>query len=199
MSSLLLLAVTACSSEPAQVGSSEGAMPSKTSASREAAFVATNTSEELAFLASRVCLPQVTSESAGAVGDLRNALTSNGYRLASDQVSRELFGEVVPGFVAARKESELGRFKIAYGTGLPVCAVLLTDDSVVPPVADLRTAFESQGWKKVHMGAVAPERLPYAGFKRTDRNGKTILAVLNDEPDSDPEVRLGIDISYADF
>ena len=47
------------------------------------------------------------------------------------------------------------------------------------------------------LGAVAPERLPYAGFRTADKNGKTILAVLRDEPDSDPKVRLGINISYA--
>ncbi len=174
-------------------------MPSEESASPQAAFIATNTSEELAFLASHVCLPQVTGESGVAVDELEDTLTSHGYRLASDQVSREVFGEVVAGFVAARKESEFGRFRIAYGGRLPVCAVLLTDNSVVPPVDDLRTAFESQGWEKVHMGAVAPGRLPYAGFTKVDGNGRTVLAVLNDEPDSDPEVRLGIDISYTDF
>ena len=77
--------------------------------------------------------------------------------------------------------------------------MLLTDDSTVPPVEELRTAFEGQGWEWAYMGAVAPAQLPYAGFTKADANGKTILAVLNDEPESDPTVRLGIDISYTDF
>ena len=198
LSRLLVLAAASCS-DPAQVASPEEAVPSDMPASPEGKFVATSTSEELAFLASRVCLPQVTQEGEAAVVDLENFLTEQGYRLASSQVSRELFGRVVAGFVAARKDTDFGRFKIAFGEGLPACAVLLMNDSTVPPVKEVREAFESQGWEWAYMGAVRPAQLPYAGFTRMDKNGKTILAVLQDEPDSDPTVRLGIDISYTDF
>ena len=45
----------------------------------------------------------------------------------------------------------------------------------------------------------ATERAPYASFRVADRNGKTILAVARDEPESDRKVRLGIDISYTAF
>ncbi len=162
-------------------------------------MVATNTSEELAFAASRVCLPQVMKQSGVAVGDLEKRLSEHGYKLDSGQISRQLFGREVAGFVAARKKSELGRFLIAFGGALPVCAVLLTDDSTVPPVKEVRKAFESQGWEWAYMAAKRPDRLPYAGFKMTDNNGKTILAVLRDEPESDPKVRLGIEISYTTF
>ena len=162
-------------------------------------MVATTTSEELAFVASRVCLPQVTKDSGVAIADLEKLLTEQGYRLASDQIGRQLFGREVAGFVAARKKSELGRFLVAFGGALPGCAVVLTDDSTVPPVKEVREAFESQGWEWAYMAAKAPDRLPYAGFKMTDKNGKTILAVLRDEPESDPKVRLGIEIGYTTF
>lgn len=196
LSCLLVLAATSCS-DPAQVVSREKAVPSDKSVAPKTKFVAASTSEELAFLASRVCLPQLTKESGSAVADLESSLTEHGYRLASNQISRELFGRVVAGFVAARKKSEFGKFMIAFGKGLPACAVLLIDDSTVPPVEKVREAFESQGWEWAYMGAVAPERLPYAGFRMADRKGKTILAVLRDEPRSDPKVRLGIEISYV--
>jgi hypothetical protein len=198
LSCLLILAVTSCS-DPAQVASREEAVPSDKFTSPAAKFVATNTSEELAFLASRICLPQVTKESGVAVADLEKSLTEHSYRLDSNQISRKLFGRVVAGFVAARKETKFGRFMIAFGEGLPACVVTLTGDSAVPPVKELREAFQGQGWEWAYMGAVAPERLPYAGFRTSDKNGKTILAVLRDNPDSDPKVRLGIDISYTDF
>lgn len=204
LSCLLILAVTACS-DPAQVSSRQEAAPSNEVVSPAkvtppaAKFVATNTSEELAFLASRVCLPQVTKESGVAVADLEKSLTEHGYGLASNEISRKLFGRVVAGFVAARKKGKLGRFMIAFGERLPACIVMLTDDSTIPPVKELREAFQSQGWEWAYMGAVAPDRLPYAGFRKSDKNGKTILAVLRDNPDSDPKVRLSIDISYTDF
>jgi hypothetical protein len=105
----------------------------------------------------------------------------------------------VPGFVSAQKESGFGQFMIACGGGLPVCAIMLMNHSAIPPVKDLRVAFESQGWNWAHMAAKKPDRLPYAGFQRTDKNGKTILAFVRDNPESDPRVRLGIDISYTDF
>ena len=198
LSCLLILAVTACS-DPAPVPSRQEAAPSDKVTSPAANFVATNTSEELAFLASRVCLPHLTKESGVAVAGLEKSLTEHGYRLDSREISRKLFGRVAAGFVAARKKSKLGKFMIAFGEGLPACAVVLTDDSTIPPVAELREAFQSQGWEWAYMGAVAPERLPYAGFSRTDKNGKTILAVLRDKPESDPTVQLGIDISYTAF
>ncbi|HEX8308709.1 MAG TPA: hypothetical protein VF645_09875 [Allosphingosinicella sp.] len=169
------------------------------SASADADSVAGNTSEELAFLASRVCVPEVTQERETAAGGLEDVLTKHGYKLVSSPISRQLFGRVVPGFVAAQKESELGQFMIAFGGGLPACAIMLMNHSAIPPVKELREAFESQRWSWAHMGAVKPDRLPYAGFKRTDKNGKTILAVVTDNPKSDPRVRLGIDISYTDF
>ena len=197
---LLMLAATSCS-EPAPTAAREEAPPTaqSTATATAAKFVATNTSEELAFLATHVCRPQVTKEGAAADADLGNALTGRGYGMASSQVSRQLFGRVLPGFFAARKEDELGRVMVAYGECLPACVVLLTDDSVVPPVKEIREAFESQGWQWAHMAAKVPDRLPYAGFTTTDKNGKTVLAVLRDEPDSDPKVRLGIEISYTDF
>jgi hypothetical protein len=195
---LLILAATSCS-DPNQVESRQERVPSDKTTSPEAKFVVTNTSEELAFVASRVCLPQVTKESGVAVGDLEKRLTEHGYKLDSGQISRQLFGREVAGFVAARKKSELGRFIMAFGGALPGCVVLLTDDSSVPPVKEVRQAFESQGWEWAYMAAKAPDRLPYAGFKMTDKNGKTILAVLRDEPESDPKVRLGIEINYTTF
>jgi hypothetical protein len=169
------------------------------SASADADRVAGNTSQELAFLASRVCVPHVTQESQGAAGGVEGVLTGHGYKLVSSPISRQLFGRVVPGFVAAQKESEFGQFMIAFGGGLPACAIMLMNQSVIPPAKELREAFESQRWNWAHMAAVKPDRLPYAAFKRTDKNGKTILAVVRDNPESDPRVRLGIDISYTDF
>jgi hypothetical protein len=198
LSCLLVLGATSCS-DPAQVESRQERVPSGKPVSEEAKFVATNTSEELAFVASRVCLPQVKKESGVAVADLESRLTEHGYKLASAQISRQIFGREIAGFVAARKKSELGRFLVAFGGALPGCAVLLTEESTVPPVKELRKAFESQGWKWAYMGAKVSDRLPYAGFQATDKNGKTILAVLRDEPESDPKVRLGVEINYTAF
>lgn len=198
LSCLLVLAVTSCS-DAAPVASRETKVATRKSASADADHVATNTSQELAFLASRVCVPEVTQDSGGGAGGLEDVLTKHGYKLVSSPISRRLFGRVVPGFVAAQKESELGQFMIAFGGALPVCAIMLMNDSAIPPVKELRQAFESQRWDWAHMAAKKPDRLPYAGFKRTDENGKTILAVVRDNPESDPRVRLGIDISYTDF
>jgi hypothetical protein len=199
---LLVLAVGSCS-DAAPVASREtkaatgvaGGKP----ASADAVKVAGSTSEELAFLASGVCVPQVTQESAAAGRGLEALMTGHGYKLVSSSISRRLFGRVVPGFVSAQKESRFGQFMIAFGGGLPACAIMLMNKSAIPPVKELREAFESQGWEWAHMAAKKPDRLPYAGFKRTDKNGKTILAFVMDNPRSDPSVRLGIDISYTDF
>ncbi len=174
-------------------------MATGTSASAGAAHVASNTSEELAFLASRVCVPEVAQERGAAAGGLEDVLTGHGYTLVSSSISRQLFGRVAPGFVSAQKESRFGQFMIAFGEGLPACTIMLMNKSAIPPVKELREAFESQGWEWAHMTAKKPDRLPYAGFKRTDKNGKTILAFVRDNPESDPTVRLGIDISYTDF
>ena len=198
LSCLLLLAVTSCS-DATPVASRETTAATGKSAPAEAHFVASNTSEELAFLASRVCVPEVTQESEAAAGGLEEFLTEHGYKSVSGSTSRKLFGRVVPGFIAAQKESELGQFMIAFGEGLPACVIMLMNDSVIPPVKELREAFESQRWNWAHMAAKKPDRLPYAGFQRTDKSGKTILAVVSDNPQSDPKVRLGIDISYTDF
>jgi hypothetical protein len=172
---------------------------SKRSASFKLDAVATSTSEELALLASDVCFPQVTKQSQATAAGLENFLIEHGYKLVSSHTSQQVFGRVVPGFVAAQKETELGQFMIAFGEGLPACAVMLMNNSAIPPVAELRKAFESQGWGWAHMAAKKPDRLPYAGFQRTDESDKTVLAVLRDNPDSDPRVRLGIDISYTTF
>ena len=198
LSCLLVLAVASCS-DAAPVESRETTAATGKPASAEAGDVAGSTSEELAFLASRVCVPEVTQEGAAAAGGLENVLTEHGYKLVSSTISRQLFGRVAPGFVAAQKVSKLGQFMIAFGEGLPACAVLLMNESAIPPVKELRGAFESQGWDWAYMTAKKPDRLPYAGFKRTDKGGKTILAVATDNPESDPRVRLGIDISYTDF
>jgi hypothetical protein len=198
LSCLLVLAVTSCS-DAAPVASRETTGATGKPASADADHVAGNTSEELAFLASRVCVPKVTQESAAAAGGLEDLMTGHGYKLVSSSISRQLFGRVVPGFVAAQKESGSVQFMIAFGGGIPGCAIMLMNQSVIPPVKDLRQAFESQGWDWAHMTAKKPDRLPYAGFKRTDKGGKTILAVARDNPESDPTVRLGIDISYTDF
>jgi hypothetical protein len=209
---LLLLATPSCS-DPGQVESREeqvaSAKPASSPETKPASpgakpapgadFVASNTSEELALAASRICLPQVTKEGGVAVADLEKRLTGHGYKLDSSRISRQLFGREVTGFVAARKSSKLGRFLVAFGGTLPGCVVLLTDDSTVPPVKDVRKAFESQGWEWAYMAAKRPDPLPYAGFKSTDKNGKTILAVLRDEPTSDRSVRLGIEINYTTF
>lgn len=212
LSCLLLLATASCSdpdqveSRQEQVASAKPASPGTKPASPETKpalpqgdFVVANTSEELALVASRVCLPQVMKGSGVAVADLEKRLTAYGYKLASKDISRKLFGREVAGFVAARKKNDLGRFLVAFGGALPGCAVLLIDESTVPPVKDVRKAFESQGWEWAYMGAKVPDRLPYAGFKTTDKDGKTILAVLRDEPESDPSVRLGVEISYTTF
>jgi hypothetical protein len=198
LSCLLVLAATSCS-DAAPDASRETNVAAGKSASADADPVASNTSEELAFLASRVCVPQVTQESEGGAGGLDHVLTKHGYKLVSSPISRQLFGRVVPGFVAAQKESEFGQFMIAFGGALPACAIMLMNRSAIPPVKDLRVAFDSQGWDWVPMAAKKPDRLPYAGFKRTDKGGKTILAVASDNPESDPTVRLAIDISYTDF
>jgi hypothetical protein len=197
LSCLLVLAVSSCS-EPAPVASRETKVATGKSAPADANHVASNTSEELAFLASRVCVPQVTRESEGRAGGLEDLLSEHGYKLVSGPIGRQLFGRVVPGFVAAQKESKFGQFMIAFGGGLPACAIMLMNDSIIPPVKDLREAFASQQWDWAPMAAMKPDRLPYAGFKRTDKSGKTILAVARDNPESDPSVRLGIDISYTD-
>jgi len=196
LSCLLILAATSCS-DPAQVESPRQRAASAKPASPQAEWVATTTSEALASVATHVCLPQVKKESGVALADLEAMLTEHGYRLESRHVSRQLFGREVAGFVAARKKGKSGRFMVAFGEGLPACTVLLTDDSTVPAVKEVRKAFESQGWEWAYMGAIKPDRLPYAGFKTTDKEGRTILAVLRDEPESDPKVRLGIDISYT--
>jgi hypothetical protein len=198
LSCLLVLAVTSCS-DAAPVASRETNVATGKSASADAVYVASNTSQELAFLASRVCVPEVTREGETAAGGLEDVLIGHGYKSVSSWASRQLFGRVVPGFVAAQKESKFGQFMIAFGEGLPVCAIMLMNHSAIPPVQELRAAFESQGWDWAHMAAKKPDRLPYAGFKRTDKNGKIILAVVRDNPESDPRVRLGIDISYTDF
>lgn len=198
LSCLLVLAVTSCS-DAAPVASRETNVAIGRSASADADHAASNTSEELAFLASRVCFPEVTQEKRASAGGREDVLTEHGYKLVSSPISRKLFGRVVPGFVAAQKEGEVGQLMIAYGAGLPACAIMLMNDSVVPPVKELRQAFESQRWEWAHMAAKKHDRLPYAGFKRTDKSGKTILAFVRDNPESDPTVRLGIDISYTDF
>lgn len=198
LSCLLVLAVTSCS-DAAPAASRETTVATGKSASADADYLGSNTSEELAFLASRVCVPEVTKESEAAAGGLENFLAKRGYKLVSSPTSRKLFGRVVPGFAAAQKESEFGQFMIAFGGPLPACAIMLMNDSVIPPVKELRDAFESQGWNWAHMAAKKPDRLPYAGFQRADKSGKTILAVVSDNPESDPTVRLGIDISYTDF
>ncbi|HEX8512096.1 MAG TPA: hypothetical protein VF688_03220 [Allosphingosinicella sp.] len=198
LSCLLVLAATSCS-DAAPVAPRETKAATGKPASANAGYVAGNTSQELAFLASRVCVPEVTQEREAAAGSLEDVLTKHGYKLVSSSISRQLFGRVVPGFVAAQKENGFGQFMIAFGEGLPACATMLMNHSAIPPVKDLRQAFESQGWEWAHMTAKKPDRLPYAGFKRTDKNGKTILAFVMDNPNSDPTVRLGIDISYTDF
>ena len=198
---LLILAASSCS-DPAPSGpgaQSASSEASKKSAPSKVDVVATSTSEELALLASDVCFPQVTKQSQATAAGLENFLTEHGYKLVSSHISRQVFGRVVPGFVAAQKETEFGQFMIAFGEGLPACAVMLMNDSVIPPVGDLRAAFERQDWGWAHMAAKKPDRLPYAGFQRTDESGKRVLAVLRDNPDSDPRVRLGIDISYTTF
>jgi len=194
---LLVLAVSSCP-DAAPVASRETKVAAGKSPSAEADYVAGSTSEELALLASRVCVSEVAREGEGA-GNLEEFLTEHGYKSVSSPTSRKLFGRVVPGFVAAQKESEFGQFMIAFGEGLPACAIMLMNDSAIPPVKELRKAFESGGWDYAPMAAKRPDRLPYAGFKRTDKSGKTILAVARDNPESDPTVRLGIDISYTDF
>ena len=198
LSCLLLLAVTSCS-DAAPVASRETNVATGKTASADSDHLVSNTSQELAFLASRVCVPEVTQQSKGAAGGLEDVLTGHGYKLVSSPISRRLFGRVVPGFVAAQKEREFGQFMIAFGGGLPACAIMLMNRSAIPPVKELRESFERQGWDWAHMAAKKPDRLPYAGFKRTDKNGKTILAVVRDNPESDPTVRLGIDISYTAF
>jgi hypothetical protein len=196
LSCLLVLAISSCS-DAAPVAPREKTVAKGKSASADADQIAGNTSEELAFLASRVCVPEVTQESEAGV--LEDFLTEHGYKSVSSWASRQLFGRVVPGFVAAQKENEFGQFMISFGEGLPVCVIMLMNDSAIPPVKELRESFESHGWNWAHMAAKKPDRLPYAGFQRTDKGGKTILAVVSDNPGSDPKVRLGIDISYTDF
>ena len=197
LASLLIVAAASCS-DPAEVAPRERSAPSG-EVTPAGEHLATSTSEELAFLASEVCLPQVSHEDGVAVADLERSLTGHGYRLVSDEVSRQIFGRVTPGFLAARKANEVGRFLVAFGEGLPACAVLLTDDSVTPPAEELRAAFQKQGWERAYLVTPATERAPYASFRVADRNGKTILAVARDEPESDRKVRLGIDISYTAF
>jgi hypothetical protein len=192
---LLLLASSSCSASESQAPKEEQAAAAKPQ-SQDTGFVATNTSEELAFLASRICLTQI-QENRGTAGDyLENLLTDHGYRMVSVETSRELFGEVVPGFVAARKESKFGQFKVAFGGRLPGCVTLLTDNSKVPPVKQLRATFESQGWEWAYAGAPAGERLPYAAFQAEGKNGKTVAAMLEDEPESDRNVRLAIIVNH---
>jgi hypothetical protein len=190
-----LLVASSCAATESPAPKDQQAATAKPQ-SQVAGFVATNTSEELAFLASRVCLTQIQKKTGTVIGNLEYVLTDHGYRMVSSQTSREMFGEVLPGFVAARKETEFGQFKVAFGGRLPVCAVLLTDNSKVPPVKQLRAAFESQGWEWAYAGAPAGERLPYAAFQAKGKNGKTVVAMLEDEPESDQKVRLAIVIDY---
>ncbi len=154
----------------------------------------TNTAEELAFAATDVCRRVVSRDDNTTDASRIASLEAKGYTSHTAKMRSQL-GPAFASTEFFRKNAHDSHFLVTWGEGMSTCVVLLTDDSAAPSFEELRGAFEARHWER--SGVVGTGGQPPAqAFLSRDSQG-AILAVFREEPETDPTVRLGIDVSYV--